>query len=434
MQHPTNLIEHYLRYVEHTESPYNYHRWCIIGGINVLLGRGVYTDHGHSRIFPNNFTLLVGEPASRKSTSILLTKKLLAEAGYTNFAASKTTRERFFLDLAGIEVDDDSAGRTSNSKRPNYDSTTELNLFGEIADRTPREAFIAADEFTTFTRMGNMEFFDDLGQMWDWDSETILFEDRVKNSKSVKVYQPTINILAGTTSENFNRAFPPETLGTGFLSRLLLIYGKRSERKYAFPKTPSEQEKAELVNRLASIRGNTNSNSPRHVRRSPGGEKLLEDIYYADSILVDPRFSFFTQRRFTHLLKLCLTVSVALGKDEIDEEVAIVANTYLTAAEFSMPNAIGEFGKSKNSDVADKIVKLLEGAIKPLPITEIWKNVMRDIGKMADLVNLMQGLETAKRVQLITGPRGGFLPFKEPAREAKYVDWNLLTKEEKETV
>ena len=433
MQQPQNIIEHYLEYVKFTESPYNYHRWCIISGINVLLGRSVYTDHGHSRIFPNSFTLLVGEPASRKSSSIILTKKLLAEAGYTNFAASKTTRERFFLDLAGIEISDEPESKYT-SKKPNYDNTTELNLFGEITDKEPKETFIAADEFTTFTRIGNMEFFDDLGNMWDWDSEIIPFEDRVKNSKSVKIFQPTINILAGTTSENFNRAFPPETLGTGFLSRLLLIHGKRSGRKYAFPKTPSDEEKAALVSRLASIRGNTNSHAPRHVRRSPGGEKLLEEIYLSDNVLADPRFNFFVQRRFTHLLKLCLTVCAALGKSEIDEEVAVTANTYLTAAEITMPLAIGEFGKGKLSDVADKIVKRLEGATAPIGIQELWKVVHKDMNKPTELASIMEGLQLAKRVQLVTGPRGGFLPYKEPPREAKHVDWSLLTEEEKEVV
>lgn len=428
---PKNLVDHYLSYMQHTESPYNYHRWCIISGIAALLGRSVYTELGQWRVFPNNFYVLVGEPASRKSTAIILVKKLLADSGFSSFAASKTTREKFFLDLAGIEFD--SEEESGKKRKILVDRTTDLNLWGEIDDKSPKETLIAADELTTFFKAGNMEFFDDLGQMWDWDSDKIPFEDKVKNSKSVRIFQPTINILSGTTSENFNRAFPPETLGTGFMSRLVLIAGKRSNRRYAFPKVPTSEEKAALVDRLASIRGTAVNNMlPVKMERTADGERLLEAIYLEEPVLNDTRFAFFQQRRFTHLLKLCLPVAIALGKLQIDEEVAIVANTYLTAAEFSMPNAIGEFGKSKLSDVANKIVTLLDTAHAPMDVFEIWKHVHKDLSEMKNLSGILDGLQHAKRIQHVPGKTGGFLPMKEPPKEAKFVDWSLLTEEERE--
>src|SRR3546814_20263990 len=62
-----------------------------------------------------------------------------------------------------------------------------------------------------------------------------------------------------------------------------------------------------------------------------------------------------------------------------------------------------EFGKSKNSDVANKIMQFLLGATKPATIKEIWVHVRRDLEKMTQLSDIMQGLAQAEKVQLITG-------------------------------
>src|SRR6266850_1874141 len=132
------------------EVPNIYHRWCILSGLSAILSRNFYFQHGNFRIFPNLFVMLIGEAGARKSTAIKLVKKLIGSSGYTDFAANKTTKEKFLVDLQR-EEDFDLLHTTKRS----YDATTSSNLWGDSAEGLEATAeihasWIVADEFINF--------------------------------------------------------------------------------------------------------------------------------------------------------------------------------------------------------------------------------------------------------------------------------------------
>jgi hypothetical protein len=133
-------------------------------------------------------------------------------------------------------------------------------------------------------------------------------------------------------------------------------------------------------------------------------------------------------------LKISLILAVAKFQTELTEEDVLQANTILSHAEVLMPKAMGEFGKSKTSDVANKVVSYLETVSKPASIKEIWGQVHKDLAKLQDLVDIMIGLQQADRVQSLTGVLSGFLLKKKPRTESKYVDWSFLSDEEKDMI
>lgn len=425
-----DFIEEYIIYNKDTEPPYNYHRWCAISCVGAILGRNYYIQHGSFRIFPNIYTLLIGEAATRKSTAVKINKRLLSSSGYETFAADKTTKEKFLLDLEGstdAEIALASAGPGSNSKRPVYDSVMATNLWGSDSGlQEPREVFIEADEFAEFVGSGNLEFYTTLGNLWDWDDEKQPFTQRVKNSKSVSIFQPTVSILGGITPELFARAFPPEAIGSGFLSRMILIHGEKSARKYPFPPTPSSSDTEAIIATMRKIR----SNNYGVATVTPEALGILGEIYHGWDPISDVRFKAYSNRRFTQLLKLCLIVSAAQDTKQIVAEHIIRANTYLSAAESLMPRALGEFGKSKNSDVANKIMDVLKATHKPLSAIELWKHVHKDLEKIHMLSDILQSLKAADRVQYIKDK--GWLPLEAKRGEHKFVDWSLLTEEERD--
>src|SRR5712664_3382569 len=99
MEEP-NLIESYLDFYEDTEPPTIFNRWCIIAGIGAILGRQCWVQHGHIKIYPNQYVMLVGESGTRKSTAIKhFMVPLLVDSGYKKFAAKKTSKEKFLEDL-----------------------------------------------------------------------------------------------------------------------------------------------------------------------------------------------------------------------------------------------------------------------------------------------------------------------------------------------
>jgi hypothetical protein len=101
----------------------------------------------------------------------------------------------------------------------------------------------------------------------------------------------------------------------------------------------------------------------------------------------------------------------------------------LAAIEAKMPESIGEFGKSKNSDVAHKILTVLNAAHAPINAKQLWAVVHKDLERLTSLSELLHNLQAADKVQYI--PQRGWLPKKEVAVEVRYVDWSLLTQEER---
>lgn len=426
----SNFITDYLRYTEHTEPPYIYHRWCALAAVSAILGRSYYIPFGHARIFPNLYCLLIGEPGTRKSTAIkTICRKLVSASGYDTFAADKTSKEKFLLDLEGVEEDSLLADSLPRGRGRNkwIDPSTMENLWGDDAASLsdPKEVLICADEFSEFSGIGNGEFYTTLGNLWDWDDDSRPFTQRLKNSRSVSIFQPTVTLLAGTTSNKFAKIFPVDIMDDGFLSRMILVRGEKSDRKYDEPPVPDPEHTAELVGILRAIRASNGTRGP--AERTAGARAVLKDIYHNWEDIDDIRFKSYSTRRYTQLLKLSLVVSACQYSNTITEEIVIEANTYLSAAENLMPKALGEFGKSKHSDIVDKILQVIENSNKPLTIRDIWKQVDKDLERIDMLMPLINGLDLAGKIQKT---KIGILPLKQLSKEQKWVDWSLLTEEE----
>lgn len=443
-----DFLTDYLHYTEDTEAHKVYHRWSAITSIGALLGRNSYIPFGHSKIYANFYCMLLGEPGARKSSAIKLIKKLLGVAGYDAFSADRSSREKFLLDLGGDEEEEgsyESNRRLSRSVRNGHD-ITDMNLWNTLSSssssssaggsREIKEVFIIADEFNEFVSAGNVDFYTTLGNLWDWDNEERPFEDKVKNSRSVSIYQPTVSLLGGNTQENFARAFPPELLGHGFLSRLLLIHGIPSGRKISRPLPPSKEATTTIISRITEMQ-------KRAARQVAGGEllvnnegwALLDKIYRSHGGITDPRFKGYNTRRYTHLLKLIIITAACMGATVVDEEVVIYANTMLSALEVNMPQAIGEFGKSKHSDISNLILGILQEVTAPITTLQIYRRgIHKHLNKPLELQDIMNNLRMAEKIQYVQlpgGKGGGWLPKKEVGSEVAYVDWNLLSEEER---
>lgn len=411
----------YLAYTNNNESPSVFHRWSAIAAIGALLGRNYSQEFGHNMIAPNVYCMLLGSPGTRKSTAVKMAKKLLIQIGYDTFAADKSTKEKFLLDLAGYADDGTKSAEdflaTPIGEEDSYNS-------GES-----KELFIAADEFNDFFGNNILEFVALLGNLWDFEG---VFRNRIKNGQSVVIPNPTVSILGGNTPTGFKSVFPPEVIGQGFFSRVLLIHGERTRAPIAFPKPPSELATRTILEMISDFR--VYCHGP--AVRDPDAEQLLDKIYHNWQGVQDTRFDYYGNRRFTHLLKLCSIHAAARAVGERDRKSritrgdVIAANTVLTAAEFGMPKALGEFGMAKTSDVAQKILDVLEKANKPVEFRELYSLLQRDIGTVRDFAPVVQSLIAASKIQQTDT---GYLPVKLAPRAVfkEGVDWSYLSEEER---
>ena len=412
----SDFLSQYLSYTQHTEAPAIYHRWSILSALSAYIGRTAYLKHGHNNIYPNLYVLLLGGAGTRKNSAINLAKRLIRTAGYRTIAASKTTKEKFFIDMS-----------EQGHSEGNIDDILDQNLFsGEVQNSTEvHEMFIASGEFNTFFGNNILDFLADLGELWDWEGP---FDSRIKNGKSITVFNPTISILGGNTPTMFASTFPPEFIGQGFFSRTVLVYGERTRPKITFPPEPLAEETASLIERIKSFR----TALPEELKLTSTAKALLEKIYHAPELIHDTRFESFYNRRLTNLFKLCCILARIANRTSILESDVLYANTIFTHAEHLMPKALGEFGRAKNSDVSHKVAQVIYNHSGICPVKEIWQQVHSDLEKFSDLGPILEGLCMADKIQ--RAPEGkGFLPKRRVIEhsESGMVDYSLLTEEER---
>lgn len=404
-----DFFSKFIHFTRGTEVPTFFYRWSCIAGLGAWLGRDVYIQFGSQKIYPNMFVLLMGEPGTKKSTAIKRMKKLLKEAGYENFAAEKTSKEKFLLDLGNEEDEEGDADTFLNS-----------GLFG---NDEVREVFIAADEFNDFFGNNILDFVSMLGVLWDFDG---IYENKIKNGQSVRIPYPTVSILGGTTATTFAHTFPQEVIGQGFFSRTVAVHAKPTGRKITWPPEDDEEEKAKLLEQLLKIK----TCHTGRLNFTPEAIALVDKIYQKWENIDDVRFASYANRRLTHLLKMILVHTLARLGTIVEERDVVYANTVLHHTEQYMSQAYGEFGQSKNSILAHKIMQILETTPgEALDIHELWAKVQSDFNKMDDFAQLIQGMSQAGKVQTHAGK---VLPKKRivTAEFNGIVDYSYLSEEE----
>lgn len=402
-----SYFDSYLTYTAATETPRFFHRWSAVVGLGAWLGRNFFLPFGHSDICPNLYVMLLGSPGTRKSSAIKTQKKFLAHAGYYHFAADKTTKEKFLIDLE------------EGSAKDKADS-----IFEDLDAQTPRECFIAPDEFGDFFgSTAVLEFLSTLGVLWDFPEE--FYESRLKNSKSLMIYAPYISMLTGNTPTTLAAMIPPEAIGQGFFSRLLLVHADKTDIKITFPPRPDQTIRDDLIERLKKIK----SHCVGEATMTAGARDLVDQIYTTWPGMDDIRFEHYGNRRLTQLLKLCLIYAAARISTEISVQDVIHANSLLAVTEYKMPKALGEFGKGKNSDVAHKVMQAIESQ-GPITVKELFKHMLRDVAKATDLQEIINGLILADKIQVTSD---GYLPKKKSTasmQDQLAVDLSLFSFEE----
>lgn len=402
----------YLDYVnlDKSEAPALYHRWVCASILGALKGRNIWFPFGHSQIYPNQYVMLMGPPASKKGTAMGIGKVLLKGAGYTRFSADRTSKEAFLKHMKQFEGDSPEASH---------------DLEALVFD-APAESYIHAGEFVDFIGQGDTGFMMTLTNIWDNPANYV---HPKLTGRDVYVEKPTINLLGGSTATTFSIAFPPEAIGTGFMSRVILVHADGSGNKIAWPATPDSLAHAILVEHLKEIKTMSGEMSMGTEVRNLG------ELIYKSSIPVeDVRFTHYNERRHIHLIKLSSIIAISDLSMEITKTHMIRANTMLAMAESRMPRALGEFGASKFSDISNKILEFLKKKTIPQNNRDLWKAFPNELSKPSDLADVMVNLKTAEKIQVVNiRGKEGYLMHSKPTIvwDEKLIDNDWLTEQER---
>ncbi len=396
------LMTEYLQYYEATEIPQIYSRWSLLSILGANSGSSVYFNFGGKHIRPNLYVMLMGPSGARKSTAIEKARDLLRTVSGVPIAASKTSKEKFIEDLAGVG-----------------------NAF--VDEEATYEVAVLADEGNEFFGLNNIEFLSMLGSLWD----TKRYDYKTRGGVSVEIHNPVVSILSGNTPTNFSKAFPPEIIGQGFFSRLIIVYGKESSNRVAFPADMGTLE--HFIDIFQKIQIHCNG----EMKFTPEAKAAATELYENWVGYDDPRFESFGQRRHTHLIKLCMCVALSKQSMEMDLDTLIEANTYLTHVEVLMPKALGEFGRARNSALAHQVLTAVEAIFKnscvPVDQVDIWRAVAQDVESRSQLSEILRNLQDTRKIVSVDGK---ILPQANPGvdrlRSSKFVNLNLLTEQERQ--
>lgn len=375
-----DFLEMYLQYTADTEATATFHRWSAIVGVGAYLERNIWIQHGASRHFSNHYAMLLGESGSRKSAAIKGFVRILKEAGYKTLAAEKTSKEKFCADLA------------AQHHAAEDDISDELIFGGSAAsesDITP--VLIACDEANDFFGINNIEFLSLLGSWWDYSG---VYDVKYKTSKSDSIPNPTVSILSGNTPTNFSLAFPPAIIGQGFFSRILLIHGERTRGKITWPTPPDPANTAAVVRTLQEIKNRIMG----ELVPTQAARNVVDHIYKRADAVGDERFASYYNRRLTHLLKLSLVVAACKFEKEITEDTVVQANTYLTYIQNLMPKALGEYGRSADSAITQKLMSFIQRSHKPVTMKELAKQVANDVQNLGMLRQIIEKMVASEKV------------------------------------
>jgi hypothetical protein len=324
--------------------------------------------------------MLTGSPGARKGTAIKIGKNLVESLGYKHTAPNKAVKESFWKWMS------------SKSSLEEIDDADTMLDWDVDKDETITEAYVAHDEFLDFVGIGDDAFITNLANLWD---NLPSFTNPKTRGPDITINKPTVNILSGITPEGIADTFKAIALGGGFFSRVLFIFSEPTEIKITFPDPPNKALETELIENLISIQ-----ELEGELILSEEVRTILDSLYKSCPRMEDSRFQYYSQRRFTHLLKLLIVITASRGSLETTVDDCILANTILYNAELSMSSALGEYGKSKHAEVANTILSALNApGVGALTMKQIWRYVSRDLNKFLDLKDILDGLVIAEKVQ-----------------------------------
>lgn len=333
------------------------------------------------------FVMLMGPPGARKNTAINIAQKMLIRVGYDTFASDRLSKEKFLIEMLG-----------GHEESKEMEELLELHM-----DNMTAETFIVAEEFTDLIGKNNSEFLTMLGKLWDNPPQ---YKHPKIHGQSVFVPNPTVNILAGNTPQAYFTNMPIEAVGQGFSARLLHINGEPTGRKITIPPPPDPVFMDKMDKRFMEIKKKVKGQFKISKELETG---LLTRVYKEYPEIEDYRFKYYNGRRFTHLLKLSMIVAASRLSMEITEEDIVTANTFLFYTERKMPQALGEYGKARNADVANAIIDILKSVKHPCTVAYIWRQVSQDLNKQEEMNEIIRNLKAAGKIQLVTvGDKQGY--------------------------
>lgn len=372
----TDFIPAYLAYTENQEATRKIHKWVSLSILAAAMERRCWISMGHHKVFPNLYTIIVGESGEiRKSTSTGIGVQLLQNLPMNHMSEMLSD-----------------AGLIENL----YNAETKF-VVGPHEYRQSA-VFCYASELIILLREVSGNIAELLTTYYDcppvWTKET-------KGEGMKTVVAPCLNLLGCSTPTWLKRAIPVEEMEGGFSSRVIFVVEKDgAERLIPWPERTAEQDLLEqaLIHDLKQV-----FQMKGEFKRTPETTKLYADWYIAfknREKRQDVKFKGYFARKPTHVLKIAMAHSASKSSDMIlkpeDIQFAIDA---LDAIEPDMLEAFSGSGKNKFAKETAELVELLRKK-RYAKMVDLYRLYMTEMNSK-EFAQVMNDLVATGEIELV---------------------------------
>lgn len=370
----------YRKYIIKQEAPDIFHFWVAISLIATALKRNVYIDRDAYQVYPNQYIFLVAKSGlCKKSAAMDIGLDLIRKIENITVVHGRATVEGLIELMKRASPDPKGVIKPDGSMLLHADELA--YLFGKASYITDLITFLTA----AYSSKANLDFL-------------------TRKKGLEKVRNPCPTILAGTTPEQMGDIFPSLVLSSGFMARILLIWGEEVKR-IAKPSLRKEMEDA-LINDLGCI-----AQLCGEMMMTEEADNYFNDWYDA---LIPPGLSeliAFFQRKHDHVLKTAIVISAAESDEmKVTLKHLLAAIAAVEYVEERIPDAIASIGATIQSSIADQIVNVLR-LRDPVPVSHsvVLRRVYRRLTYGAqEFKQIIDSLKESDRIKEIADAKGVF--------------------------
>lgn len=231
----TNFINLYMYHIGKSEVPRQFHLWACLSLIAACVGDSVWVQRDRAKqVYPNLFVFLIGPSGSGKESAVNTALGFIKDIERVNAYPGKITGPALwdFLSLRGER-----------------DEATQM-----MVTQSPRVYFVT-EELGACIRAGELAF-DLITMMTSMFMRPPFLIDGTRTRGYVKLIEPCINWIAGTTDEWLVKSIPRDAIEGGFWARVLSVRGQRNHAiRYPTIQYPEDYEavKAHLKERVEAL-------------------------------------------------------------------------------------------------------------------------------------------------------------------------------------
>lgn len=399
----SSWIDSYLEYTEILPSPPLLRKWAAISAIAAAMERRIWVRTMGSDLYPGLYTLLVGPPGVGKGVAIHPVETFLRQVPDLHVGPS---------DMSAASLID------ALNESPRH-----VIMMGNPPFIEFNSLIVISREFGVLIPSWESTLMNNLTDIYDG---FMLDQKRRGRDLRIKIPHPQINLLGACTPGYLNEVMPAGAWDQGFISRTLMIYsGDRVVRD------PFADER--LLSGVSGLHSDLQADL-KTIGLENGKMSFTESA--ANTIRewvkggcppapTHIRLQNYNARRLSHLLKLCMVVSISRSGDKIITlENYCEALSLLVEAESHMPevfksmisggdsNAMEEtwnyvwtlYSKENKPIMEHRIVHFLRERVPAHSVMRVLEIMVR--GKMVEIVpvdNNFVGYKPTSKEQRLHG-------------------------------